>query len=98
MTSSYEYGGREGISVLEFDIGKPGTYILTADYDTGITGPEHVLAIGRLDVLGTILQSLGIFLGALVVGGFILVRAFVKRRRAKKQMMADMGWPVWGDR
>ncbi|MFC1926234.1 hypothetical protein ACFLWV_00590 [Chloroflexota bacterium] len=98
MTSSYKSGGREGQSVLEFEIETPGTYILTADYDAGITGPELVLAIGLFDVSGTILQSLGIFLGSLAIGGFILIRTFVKRRKVKKQMMADMGWPVWGDR
>ena len=93
-TSTYEIGGRAGVSMLEFQIEEPGTYILSADYVGGGGGPDVVLAIGKFSILGTILIALGIFFGTLivgggtlVVGGFITVRAFLERRRATTQMV-----------
>ena len=85
-TTTYEIGGRAGVSVLKFEVEEPGTYILSADYVGGASGPDIVLAIGKFNILGTILIALGIFFGTLIVGGFIIVRAFLKRRKASRQM------------
>jgi len=94
-SSTYETGGRAGVSVLEFEIEEPGTYILTADYSGGRSGPDIVLAIGKFNILSTILVALGIFFGTLIVGGgtvifgaVITVRAFLKRRKAGTQIAA----------
>ena len=45
--STYKFGRREGVSVFRFKIGRPGTYILTAEYPDGAKTPEIVLAISR---------------------------------------------------
>ncbi len=86
-TTTYEIGGRAGVSVLKFEVAEPGTYILGADYVGGASGPDIVLAIGKFNILGTILIALGIFFGTLIVGGFIIGRAFLKRRTASRQMV-----------
>ena len=88
-SSTYETGGRAGVSVLEFEIDEPGTYIFAANYSDGVSGPDVVLAIGQFKLLGTILGGLGIFFGTLIIGGFIIVRTFLKRRKAGKQMVGD---------
>jgi len=79
-SSTYEAGGRAGVSVLEFEIEEPGTYIFAADYRSGVSGPEVVFAIGQFKILGTVLGGLGIFFGSLFIGGGIIVRTFLKRR------------------
>jgi hypothetical protein len=85
-TTTYEIGGRAGVSVLKFEVEEQGTYILSADYVGGASGPDVVLAIGKFNILGTILIALGIFFGTLSVGGFIILRTFLKRRKASRQM------------
>ena len=83
-STTYEVGGRAGESVLEFEIDEPGTYVFTADYSGGVGGPDVVLAIGQFELWGTIrtvLVGLGIFFGAFIIGGFIIVRTFLKRRK-----------------
>jgi len=84
--STYEAGGRAGVSVLEFEIEEPGTYIFAADYHSGVSGPEIVFAIGQFKIWGTILGGLGIFFGSLFIGGGIIVRTFLKRRESSKQV------------
>ncbi len=74
------------MSVLKFEVAEPGTYILSADYIGGASGPDVVLAIGKFNILGTILIALGIFFGTLIVGGFLIGRAFLKTRKASRQM------------
>ncbi len=84
-TTTYKIGGRAGVSVLKFEVEEPGTYILSADYVGSASGPDVVLAIGKFSILATILIALGIFFGTLIVGGFIIVRTFLKRRKAGRQ-------------
>lgn len=82
MSGNYQAGGRAGMSVLEFELENPGTYILTADYSSGVTGSNVVLAIGQFKLLGTILGGLGIFFGSAATGGIVIGRAYMKRRKA----------------
>ncbi len=95
-STTYEIGGRAGVSVLEFEIDEPGTYLLTADYAAANSGPDVVFAIGKSNILSTVLIALGIFFGTLIVGGgtvivgvVIIVRAFLKRRKAGTPIAAE---------
>lgn len=44
---TYQFGGRSGSAVLQFDIEQPGEYLLSAAYREGASGPQTVLAVGK---------------------------------------------------
>ena len=81
----YKEGGRAGVSVFEFEIEYPGNYLFYTEYDGDVSGPDVVFAIGKLETLGTTPVGLCTFFGALIIGGFIIVRTFLKRRKTRKQ-------------
>ena len=81
--TSYDHGARAGGSMLEFQIEEPGTYEFTAIYSTGVgVGPSVVLAIGRFSLFREVLGVLILLVGGVLIGGFIVVRAFVRRHNA----------------
>lgn len=69
--STYQIGGREGVSVWSFQIEEAGTYEWRAGYEPGTGGPDVFLAVGH-EILGRavggVLRFVGL-LGAGVVGG-----------------------------
>jgi hypothetical protein len=82
--SRYDYGGRSGVSVLEFAIAEPGDYVFKASYPQGQTASQAVLAIdhgfiGR--ILLTVFGGFAILFGSLVVSLTIVVVTLVKRSR-----------------
>ena len=79
---TYDARGRAGGSTLEFDIDKPGTYELTAVYADNADRGDIVLAIGQYSVFRTVLSLLFLLLGGVLIGGFVIVRAYVWRRGA----------------
>jgi hypothetical protein len=86
--STYSFGGRKGVSVLEFKIDQPGMYEFSASYPKGQEGPEVVLAMGRgfmKKLIGTILGGLAIFFGSGAIPIAIVVVTLLKRQKAKKQ-------------
>lgn len=90
-TTEYSFGSRSGISVLEFSIDEPGTYVVAAQYPDGATGPEVVLAVGRAPkIISTILGALG----AVAMGVTGAVVTFVRRRRAKRRPLPRSPLPI----
>ena len=85
----YKVGGRAGVSVFEFEIESPGNYLFFTEYEGDVSGPDVVFAIGKLEPLGMTPVGLGTFFGTLIIGGFIIVRAFLKRRKTRKQEVSD---------
>ena len=85
----YEVGGHAGVSLFEFEIESPGNYFLFAEYEGDVSGPDVVFAIGKVRTLGTTPVGLGTFLVPLIIGGFILVRTFFRRRKTIKQEVSD---------
>jgi hypothetical protein len=86
--STYSFGGRKGVSVLEFKIDQPGMYEFSASYPKGQEGPEVVLAMGRgfmKKLMGTIFGGLAIFFGSGAIPIAIVVVTLLKRQKAKKQ-------------
>jgi hypothetical protein len=77
--SSYGTHSYKGVSVLQFRIEEPGTYVLTGAYDHGETGPDVVYAIGQTDVKTYVLTAFWLAFGGLVIGGLIIVVTFVMR-------------------
>ncbi|MCW5748324.1 MAG: hypothetical protein KIT36_19205 [Alphaproteobacteria bacterium] len=95
-STSYNFSGRSGQSVLAFDIDAPGTYRLTAGYDDGRTRPQAVLAVGTgfvSGLLATIALSFGIALAGVAVAMVIFIVVLLKRRRALQPAPAPVQWP-----
>ncbi len=94
-TTSYEFGGREGRSVLGFAIDRPGTYVLTGEYPEG-EGPQVVLGVahgfGRGLAL-TIGGTLALAFGSAGLALALAVFTFLRRRRgtAAKTAQGDSG-------
>lgn len=91
-TTSYEFGGREGRSILGFEIDRPGTYVLTGEYPEG-QGPQVVLGVahgfGRGLAL-TIGGTLALAFGSAGLGLAIAIVTFVRRYRAKRAAAAGI--------
>jgi hypothetical protein len=92
--STYSFGGRKGVSVLQFNINQPGTYEFSASYPKGHKGPEVVLAMGRgfmKKLMGIIFGGLALFFGSGAIAVAITVVTLLKREKAKKQLENQYG-------
>jgi hypothetical protein len=100
MSSTYTLGSRSGKGLFDFNIDKPGRYELSAFYplsptppataDTQQQKPKIVLAVlhGFVDkLMSTILGVLAITLGSAVAAIVIIAITFLRRRRAKRQLI-----------
>ena len=88
MNSTYSMGSRSGVSVFDFRIDSPGTYVFSAQYPPGEERPEAILSVGHgfvKQLFVTILSGLGIMLGTVGAAAAIALITFRKRRRAQKQ-------------
>lgn len=84
--SKYEIGNREGVSVFEFKIDKPGIYILSANYDQNSDMQKTVLAIGRDfggNLLGLIFGAIAILFVSIAAFITIIVLTYRKRRNCR---------------
>lgn len=85
---SYSFGGRTGRSVLAFNIDQPGTYVLSAGYPEGTSGPQVVLAVGHGlagSIVSGIMLPLLLFFGSIVVAAIIVILTYLKRKEAVKR-------------
>jgi len=82
-TMRYEAGGLAGVSLFEFEIESSGNYFLFAEYEGDVSGPDVVFAIGKVRTLGATPAGLSTFLGTLIIGSFIIIKTFLKRRNRK---------------
>ena len=87
MSSSYQFSGRSGRSILEFNIDQPGVYTLTAAYPPNRQGPEVVLAVGKgfaTGILTTVLEAIAIMFGSMGTAVVITLVTMIKRIKQKK--------------
>ena len=82
----YKAGGLAGVSLFEFEIESPGNYFLFAEYEDDVSGPDVVFAIGKVRTLGATPAGLGALFGAVIIGGFIIIRTFSRRRKTSEKM------------
>lgn len=83
-SSTYNFSGRSGTSVLAVNIDMPGRYRLEAGYDDGRHEPRTVLAVGTGFVgglLSTIALSAAIALAGMAVALLIVIVVLLRRRR-----------------
>lgn len=89
-SASYSYStGKAGIGVLEFTIGQPGHYEISAWYSEGRQGPEIVLAIGKgfgTQLMTTIITCIAILGGSVALAIAIFIITLIKRRRVKQAL------------
>ena len=86
---NYNVNGRSGHSVLEFTPQAAGTYHLTCGYEEGQLGPKVVLAVGSgfgQKLVSTLIKCFAAMFGGGILGAVLLISAFRKLQRAKKQM------------
>jgi hypothetical protein len=89
MSTTYEFGGRSGRSVLEFHVPADGSYGFSCSYGKTEHGPETVVAVGS-GVAGRIMWT--VFTGLLAMfGGFgsgliLFVATFVLRKNARSRL------------
>ena len=89
VNTTYTVGGRSGMSLLDFEIDKPGTYEVTATYRDNPDRPRIVLAIGHgvaRSIFTTVLVGIAIMFGTVTLTLLIAIITLVKRRRAKKAL------------
>ena len=84
FTGSYTINGHSGVSVLAFDVPRPGRYRLAGAYDNGKTDPKTLLAV-NLGLFGRIFRTI---ITAICLGGagalaalVIVLVTFFQRRR-----------------
>ena len=87
-SSTYSIRGRSGRSIFQFDIGRPGPYVLSSRYADGQLQPQVVLAVGheftkRLTSLTT--GSLILILSAMAVALAIATVTAIRRDKARRQ-------------
>jgi uncharacterized RDD family membrane protein YckC len=103
LQETYDRGQRAGFAILRFRVLEPGKYVLTANYPAGAKGTEVVLAIGESfepfeASKGLLAQTLGAFWGGILVGGFIIARTAVNRRRLRHtQASLSQPTPILGE-
>jgi len=93
VNTRYTFGDRSGVSVLDFNIEKPGVYEVSAKYPDNPNGQKVALAVGTGvtgKIVGTALGGVAVMLGSFALAILIGVLTFVKRRRAKKALTT---WP-----
>lgn len=85
---SYSFGGRTGRSLLAFNIDQPGTYVLSAGYPEGTSGPQVVLAVGHGlagSIVSRIMLPLLLFFGSIAAAAIIAILTYLKRKEAAKR-------------
>jgi hypothetical protein len=97
VSTSYEVGNRAGVSVLEFNIERPGVYQVSATYPDNKDGQRVAMAVGQGvagRITATIISGLATMFGSVLLAIVISVITFVKRRRAKKAL-TWRGYPTY---
>jgi hypothetical protein len=96
-TSTYSYGGRKGISVLEFEVPHDGSYTVKCEGPTDIAGQKVQVAIGGgaskalTAVMG---RSFLVLVGGIVVGTLIFIRVAMLRLQSRKEIREQGLRPV----
>ena len=87
MHSSYELGGRLGVSVLEFQIDEPGPYKMECIYPDGKVGSDAIFAVSDnliQTIFKMVVQTFVIGLSGFGMAVGVCVWTYEKRRKAEK--------------
>ena len=95
--SSYTYGGRKGISILEFDVNKDGSYTLKCDGPADASGQKIQVAIGggaSKAISAVAGRSVIALIGGIVIGVLIFVRVAMLRLESRREIREQGLRPV----
>ena len=98
--STYSFGSRSGVSVFDFEVSSPGTYVFSAQYSEGQEGPEAVMAVGQgivKEILVAIFGALVSFFVGIGVAIAITVITCEKRKKARKRLQDAAAAPAGRD-
>jgi hypothetical protein len=87
--TSYDFSGRQGHSVLGFQITEDGSYVFACDYGQNPQGPDVVIAVGSgvgEAIADTLIKGLAAFFGACGAGGAVVLVVVLRRERNKKRL------------
>lgn len=82
--STYSFGSREGVSILEFTVHAPGVYIFKADIPEGVEPRAVTLTFAQGffgGILKTVFSSIAVLFGGIVVGALVIIIGLVTGRK-----------------
>jgi hypothetical protein len=88
-TSSYTYGTRTGVTILEFEVPKDGTYMIACQGPSQYAGQKVEFAVGggvSKAISGVIKRSAFALIGGVVVGLLIFVRVAMLRLESRREI------------
>jgi hypothetical protein len=88
-TSKYTYGINVGVSILDFDVTKNGTYNVSCQGPSQISGEKIQVAVGggSAKALTAVTSRCVVFLiGGLVIGALILIRVIMLRQESSRDI------------
>ena len=96
-STTYNYGARSGISLLNFTVDRDGTYLLGCQDYRGKPGPRLRIAVGAgaAEAITTAVEkSLVAFFGGGIVALLIFVRVLMLRDQSKRAIRAESMRPI----
>jgi hypothetical protein len=96
-SSSYSLGGREGVSIFDFDVDRPGRYRLVTLSPQGRGADRAVFAVGRGfvgKILMTAVIAVVIAFAAFLLAVTIATVTFLRRRRAGRATASGSEQPA----
>jgi hypothetical protein len=88
-SSTYSAGGRSGRALFTFTADRVGTYVVSAAYAPGTSGPDVVLAVGpdiTMKLIGTVFGAIAIMFVSIILAIIIVIMTFLKRRKARQEI------------
>jgi len=88
-TTTYTWGTRQGVSILEFDPPKDGTYMLACTGPAQIYGQKVAAAIGggaSKSITAVMGKSFLVLMGGIVIGTLIFVRVAMLRLQSRRDI------------
>jgi hypothetical protein len=96
-TTTYTYGARRGVSILEFNVPHDGTYTVACADQRTITEPKLEAAIGggtAKAISGIMARAFVFLMGGIVVGVLIFVRVVMLRLESRREIREQGLKPV----
>lgn len=79
VNENYDFDGRSGYSVLEFQIEEDGIYTVAGGFPEGTIGTDIVMAIGKTDA-GSLLFAILSLVGGVLVASVLTISTFIGRQ------------------
>jgi hypothetical protein len=93
IPETYNFGDRNGRAVFEFDVDKPGTYVVEAQYPNNAASPKFGIVVGNLGIFRMMIfffSGGGLAFVCLLVGGIIALVTFLRRsKQASSQVQTQ---------